>query len=92
MRRLLNVQPIDEHLTGYRVGGCRAGGGASGADHAGIAAAGSAHAAGAGTAVAAPLPALSDAAGPQPGTVLSDVVAHLKKARGSKVERFLHVV
>lgn len=64
-------------LTCHGVGGRGAGGGAGRADHAAVAAAGRADAAGAGAAVAAPLPALSGAAGPLPGAVLPDVVTHL---------------
>lgn len=82
---LLNCQPTGWHLTCYGVGGCGASGGAGGADHAGVTAAGSTDAAGAGAAVAAPLPALPGAAGPLPGAVLSDVVAHLMTSHGSKI-------
>lgn len=71
-------------LTCNRVGGCGAGGGAGGADHAGVTAAGPAHSTGAGTAVAAPLPAISGAADPLPGAVLPDVVTHLMTTHGSE--------
>lgn len=73
-------------LTCHRVGGSRACGGAGGADHAGVAAAHCADPTCAGTAVAAPLPALSGAAGSQPGAVLPDVVTHLIAShRGRKL-------